>query len=234
MASTNAPYILFSLLLSLITLTVLGVAMLVDLDEQTRLVLNYADVGVCLLFFIDFCAQLIRAPNRLRYLYTWGWLDLLSAIPTVDALRWGRVARIARLIAVLRAVRSFRVLAQFVRERRVESSLLVAMLLCVGLLSFGSIGILHFEKDPQSNIHTAGDAIWWAISTMTTVGYGDFYPVTAGGRAIAAVLMTAGVGIVATLSGALAAWFLRPTAGSDLDSVRREITALREALSAKA
>ena len=64
----------------------------------------------------------------------------------------------------------------------------------VGLLAlifvFGaSTAILHFERLPESNIRTAGDAIWWAVATITTVGYGDRYPVTAEGRVVTATLM---------------------------------------------
>ena len=73
---------------------------------------------------------------------------------------------------------------------------------------FCSIAVLHFETDPESNIRTAEDALWWAFATITTVGYGDCYPVTWEGRLIATILMCAGVGLFGTFSAFLAAWFI--------------------------
>jgi voltage-gated potassium channel len=76
------------------------------------------------------------------------------------------------------------------------------------LIIFSSIAILQVEKDPASNIKSAEDAIWWAYVTITTVGYGDKYPVTTEGRVIAAVLMTAGVGLFGTFTAYVASWFV--------------------------
>lgn len=226
----NAPYLLFSLLLSLATLTALAIASVEDLDPEIRQVLQYADWVVCSLFFVDFLFQLARAEQRGQYMLRWGWLDLLSCIPMVDALRWTRIGRVARIIVVLRALRSFRALWGFLRERRAQSSLLVAALLALALIVLSAIAILHFEQGPQSNIRTAGDALWWALTTITTVGYGDYYPVTTGGRFTAILLMTAGVGLFATLSGALAAWFLRPREHADTAQLLSEIAKLRDDL----
>ena len=71
-----------------------------------------------------------------------------------------------------------------------------------------AIGILQVEKDPNSNIKTAEDALWWAYVTITTVGYGDKYPVTTEGRLIAVVLMTGGVGLFGTFTAYIASWFV--------------------------
>lgn len=108
-----------------------------------------------------------------------------------------------------------------------------AGLLALLFVIAGSTAILHFETLPESNIHTADDAIWWAISTITTVGYGDRYPVTTEGRVVAALLMIAGVGLFGTLLATLAAWFLRPeeeATNAELAELRAEIAALREAV----
>lgn len=76
------------------------------------------------------------------------------------------------------------------------------------MVIFSAIAILQVEDDPNSNIKTAEDAIWWAYVTITTVGYGDKYPVTTEGRIIAAFLMTTGVGLFGTFTGFLASWFV--------------------------
>ncbi len=91
--------------------------------------------------------------------------------------------------------------------------------------------ILHFESGPESNIRTPDDALWWAFATITTVGYGDRFPVTGEGRVVATILMAAGVGLFGTFSGFLAAWFLGSgkgdSAGAELAEIRQELTALR-------
>ena len=94
------------------------------------------------------------------------------------------------------------------------------------LIVFCSVAVLHFEVDRDSNIKTAEDAIWWAFATITTVGYGDRYPVTSEGRFAAAILMTAGVGLFGTFSGFLAAWFIGSEAAEE-SNVSSEIRALR-------
>jgi len=73
-----------------------------------------------------------------------------------------------------------------------------------------SIAILQVETDPRSNIKTAEDALWWSYTTITTVGYGDLYPVTAEGRLIAIVVMTFGVGLFGTFTAYIASVFVKP------------------------
>lgn len=77
------------------------------------------------------------------------------------------------------------------------------------MVVFSSIAILQFETLPNSNIKTAGDAIWWSYVTITTVGYGDKYPVTPEGRIIAAMLMTVGVGLFGTFTAYISSWFVK-------------------------
>lgn len=103
----------------------------------------------------------------------------------------------------------------FILERRAEAMFLAAALISILMVVFSSVAILQFEAEvPGANIKTAEDAIWWAYATMTTVGYGDRYPVTSGGRIVAATLMTAGVGLFGTWTGFVAAWFLSPRQGT--------------------
>lgn len=81
-------------------------------------------------------------------------------------------------------------------------------LIAVLMIIFGSIAILQVEREPNCNIKSAEDAIWWAFVTITTVGYGDKYPITTEGRIIAAFLMITGVGLFGTFTGFVAAWFM--------------------------
>jgi voltage-gated potassium channel len=231
--SVSPGYQLFMLVLCLYALGALAAQTALHLEPDTRGVLDYADYAVCSLFLVDFLVNLLRAPNRWRYFTTWGWIDLLSSLPEIDALRFGRAARIFRVFRVLRGLRATKVLASLVLRRRGESTFLAASLVAMLLIIFCSIGVLHFEDEPESNIKTAEDAVWWAFATVTTVGYGDHYPVTSEGRFIAAILMCAGVGLFGTFSGFLAAWFIGPESAaeeSDLRGVREELAALRRLL----
>ncbi len=218
-----------------IALLVLATGAFVQWSESTRTILNYADNVVCALFLIDFLITLRPAQDKMHYLLTWGWIDLLSSVPMIDALRWGRVARAMRILRVLRGVRSARALTHFMLGKRTESAVLAAVLVALVVIVASSISVLEFELPEGGNIATAQDAMWWSISTMTTVGYGDRYPITSEGRLVAVFLMATGVGLFGTLSGAIASWFLSPAAKDadvDLEEVKRLLLEVRNRLKA--
>lgn len=231
---TDSPaYQLFMLALSVLALIALAADDLIRVDTESQLILAYADNLVCALFFVDFTRSLWLAENRWRYFYTWGWLDLLSSVPAIDVARWGRLARITRILRVLRGIRAMKIVGAVILSRRSESAFLAASLIVILLIVVGSLAILQFETVAGSNIRTAEEALWWAITTITTVGYGDRYPITTEGRFVAAVLMCAGVGLFGTFSGFLASWFVAPNApdaGADVNALREEIRRMRLAL----
>lgn len=137
---------------------------------------------------------------------------------------------------MLRGLRATRLLTVVVLRKRSHSTFAAAALLALIFVFGASTAILHFERLPESNIRTAGDAIWWAVATITTVGYGDRYPVTAEGRVVAAMLMVAGVGLFGAFSAALAAWFLIPegqATNSELAALRDEIASLRKSIESR-
>jgi voltage-gated potassium channel len=208
---SSGAYLLFMLAVSVFALLILGSEVALDLSPDSREILNYADDALCGLFFMDFVLSLWRAENRWRYFMQWGWLDLLSSVPSVDILRSARLARILRIFRVLRAVRAAKILADVVIRHRAKNVLMAAGFIALLLIVFASIGMLHVETAPDANIKTPEDAVWWAIETITTVGYGDRFPVTPEGRVLAAVLMVCGVGLIGIFTGFVAYWFMRPS-----------------------
>ncbi len=217
---TAGIYELFMLGMCVYVLIALGVMTLFQLDESVEKVLEYVDTAVCCVFLFDFGLQFARAKSKLQYM-KWGWLDLLSSIPTVGPLRWGRLARAVRILRLLRGVRSARYIGEYLSTRRADST--VAGAAFVGLLTvvLSSIAVLHFERDvPTANIKSAEDALWWACVTITTAGYGDRYPVTTEGRIVATIAMTAGVGLFGTFTAYVAQWFIQPKGRKQEDQLR--------------
>lgn len=200
---------LFMLGLCIYVLIALAVETLFTLDAATSRILAWADTAICLIFLADFFYKLTVAEHRLQYL-RWGWIDFVSSIPSIGILRVGRAARAVRILRVLRGMRSTKMLVDHILRHRAESAFTAAAFLAIVLLIFSSIAILAFETGAGTNINGAEDALWWAFVTMTTVGYGDTYPVTTEGRLVAALLMTAGVGLFGTFTGFVASWFLGP------------------------
>jgi voltage-gated potassium channel len=206
--NSNSPGFL-NLIIIVLSVYVL-VALLIDtffvLPSNIHDLLQLIDDGICFVFIYEFFHRLITAKNKLNFL-KWGWIDLISSIPSFPFLRLGRLYRLIRLLRTLRAFRSVRVLVKHVFRNRSRGTVsLVAIITCL-ILIFSSISILIVEKDPTSNIKTAQDAVWWSLVTVTTVGYGDKFPVTTEGRVIGVILMFVGVGMFGTFTAYVASWF---------------------------
>jgi voltage-gated potassium channel len=139
----------------------------------------------------------------------WGWIDLIASIPFLDFARAGRVIRLIRLVRVFRALKSTKLIYEHIAQNKKQSVLTSVALISILMIIFSSIAILQFETDINSNIKTAEDAIWWSYVTITTVGYGDKYPITTEGRIIGAILMTTGVGIFGTFTALVSSWFMQ-------------------------
>ncbi len=231
------PLQLVILVLSLFVLSLLAIELLFDLPPETVRVLRWVDNIVCGLFFIDFVIRFRRAESKLQFM-KWGWIDLLASIPEIEALRWGRLFRVFRILRLIRAVKSVRLLFELFYLNRTQGGVASVFMITFLVLSLSTAGILVAERAPDSLIRTAEDALWWGITTITTVGYGDLYPVTTTGRMIAVGLMLTGVGLFGTMSGVIASFFLgerkklAPTEGelaAELEKLREENRLLREA-----
>lgn len=216
-----AGYNVFILLFCLFALAVMVLAETVAADAGTMTILAYADLAACGVFLVDFLVSLARAENKWRYLLTWGWIDLLSSIPALDVARWGKAARLFRVLRLIRGIKAMRILLSLALRYRARNALLAASFLVILVVFASSFAILHFEQGAEGNIHSADDAVWWAVCTVTTVGYGDHYPVTWQGRLTACVLMVTGVGIFGALAGVLAGWFTGDHERYEQDQLRQ-------------
>ena len=230
-----AGYDAVVLLVSLITIGMLAIGVVVELSPTTRSLLAYVDLVVCGIFLIDFVVSLSRSPNRWQYLLTWGWIDLLSSIPALGSLRWGRAARVVRILRVIRGIKAARFLAAIVFHNRARNALLAGSFVAVVVVFLSSFAILQFESHNEGNITSAEDAIWWALCTVTTVGYGDLYPVTWEGRVVAFILMVTGASSFGALSGLIAGSFVQSEDDhqDELRDLTAEVATLRQLLESR-
>jgi voltage-gated potassium channel len=210
-AKTETPRLnllnLLVIVLSVYVLLELLLSTFLKLSPETTRLLDYIDNGICIFFLLEFIVRFYKAEKKLQFM-KWGWIDLLSSIPMLDYARAGRTFRLIRLLRIFRAFRSTRHLVNHLLQKKAQGTFAIVAVIALLMVIFSSIAIFQVETDPNSNIKTAGDAIWWAYVTITTVGYGDKYPVTTEGRIIAAFLMTTGVGLFGTFAGYVSSWFL--------------------------
>ncbi len=222
----NSTYELFIGVIAIFSLLVMVLIFLLPPSSSSRDILLVLDTGICLIFLFDFFRNLLRASDKKAYM-KWGWLDLLGSIPAMPIFRFARLARIGRVVRLVRGTSARDLFRQFL-SRRAESALIATILVAVLVITFGSIFILQFESQSnEANILTGEDAIWWSFVTITTVGYGDRFPVTYMGRITAVILMTIGVGIFGVLTSYLSTTFLTPYQKQAGQSQQDEIIALR-------
>jgi len=249
--SSNS-YNIFILVLTVFSLVIM-VLLLLPLDAATLQVMTFYDNAVCVIFLIDFALNLAASRPRRDYFITKrGWLDLLGSIPSFGVLRLtgllrlARLSRLARITRLLRGENKARLVEDIIQNRG-QYALFITVMSAFIVLSVSTILMVQFEsRSPDANITTGGDALWWGFTTITTVGYGDQYPVTALGRITAVFVMFAGVGIIGSLASILASVLVpapKPAESSDasapagdavadeLASLRAELAALRQSLS---
>jgi voltage-gated potassium channel Kch len=205
----NANWEIFVLVLSLVSFVNIVLLLLPLHDDSDRVIL-VIDGSLCLVFLADFLYRLRAAASKREYFFRrLGWLDLLGSVPVPGF----RIARALRVILAVRGIRRHggrRVWRDFVRERA-QGAMYVVLLLVVIVLEFSSIAVLSAERDAEgANIATASDALWWGYVTITTVGYGDRFPVTDEGRVVGFLLLTIGVGLFGTFTAFIANVFLAP------------------------
>ncbi|MGD8112078.1 potassium channel family protein [Vibrio sp. NTOU-M3] len=202
------PMSLLSLILSFVALFVVSTLLFAPLQPQTRQVLIGLDFIICSIFLLQLSVDLIRSTDRVQFLKR-HWIDFLASLPMIEPLRFARLFHILRVILVLRS--GHYVIHQLLDNRR-ETTLASILLLLVVLLTVGSSMMLMIEgKAANANIQSGGDALWWALVTISTVGYGDHYPVTNGGKILASALIICGVGIFGMISGLITSFITSPT-----------------------
>lgn len=214
------PLSLLSLFLSFMALIVISLLLFAPISSSTRSILIGLDFIICSLFMLQLSVDLIRSTDRVQFMKT-HWIDFVASIPLIEPLRFARVFHIFRVILVIRSGEA--ILKQLARNRH-ETTLVSILLILTLLITAGAALMLWAESsDPHANINHIGDAVWWAFVTVSTVGYGDHYPVTALGKVLAAGIIICGVGLFGMTSGLITSLLSSPSSLEERRSKHAEI-----------
>jgi len=172
-----------------------------DIPPRIQEILHWADVTIWLVFVVEYATRLTLAPDRRRFVREHLPDLIVVLVPPLRGLRV--IVMLPRLLGLVSMV------GRLSRQSLEVRTGTYTAILAVGVLFAGAVTVYDAERaDPDANIRTFPDALWWAMTTMTTVGYGDRFPVTTQGRLMAAVLMLAGIAILGIVTASIAAWFI--------------------------
>jgi voltage-gated potassium channel len=174
-----------------------------DLSPGLQDAFYWADLTIWAIFVVEYAIRLTLAPDRWRFVRAHIPDLIVVLVPPLRGLR---------ILIVLRMLRLFGVVSMAGRLSRQSLHVRTGtytVLLALGVLFAGAVTVLEVERDaPEANITSFPDALWWALTTMTTVGYGDRFPVTGEGRLMASGLMLSGIAVLGILTAGIAAWFV--------------------------
>lgn len=196
-----SPLDIVMMLLSTITLGLIITRLWFDVGTETANLLFKLDTLVCCILLSHLAYGWGISENKTQYLKQ-HWIDILASLPLSEHLRYFRILQIVRIVQALHRRKN---LGQLLKRHYQETTIASVILLLSTVLTVGSISILMVEANaPGASIVTAADAFWWTIVTVSTVGYGDLYPVSDAGRIVASFVILSGVGTFAALSGLMA------------------------------
>lgn len=204
----NLGYEVFIALLSILSIIDMFLVWLPGLSEPSKQVVIIFQTAITLIFVVDFIYRLYSANSKSDYfIRNWGWADLLACIPSLRILRFFRIFRVYRLMREI----GLKTIRNQLLYDRAGSILYLTIFLGLLIIQTASVLVLNVENaNPEANIRTPSDAIWWSYVTITTVGYGDRFPTTNWGRIVGVLLMTAGVALFGVFTSFLANTFLSP------------------------
>ena len=198
-------FIQFLILISVITFSVETIP---TLKPETRSILRTIEVVSVIIFTIEYVLRIYMSDKKLSFIFSfYGIIDFLAILPFYLAfgidLRSLRALRFLRLFRIFKLVRYNKALKHFSRAiKSAKEQIILFIFITLLLIYFSAVGIYYFENEAQpEHFSSIFDSLWWSIITLTTVGYGDVYPITVGGKVFTFVILMIGLGIVAIPTG---------------------------------
>jgi len=182
-----------------------------DFSESTYAILTGIELFCIAVFTTEYLLRILVADKKLKFIFSfYGLIDLLAILPSFLQvsfdLRSLRVLRLLRLFRILKLVRYSRAIRRIHLAFLLVKEELILFMTVAGIVVYlSAVGIYHFENEAQpEKFSSVPVSLWWAVVTLTTVGYGDSYPITVGGRIFTFVVLLIGLGVVAIPSGLFA------------------------------
>ncbi len=174
-------------------------------------ILSYIEITSIVLFSIEYLLRIYVSKKPLKYIFSfYGLIDLLAVIPfyfisSVD-LRTVKIFRVFRIFKALKLIRYSSALKRFGIATKLVKEEMIIFLFAVGVLIYiSAVGIYHFENKAQPEIFSSMfNSLWWAVVSITTVGYGDSYPITIGGKVFTFLVLIIGIAVVTIPAGLVA------------------------------
>ncbi len=184
-----------------------------DIAGQTTLrqaqLIDRVDVAIAIIFLLEFVIKLYFADNKSDF-FKRNWWYLLASIPvSTPATQALRALRLLRLVRLMRLITGTHAILGYIHRFFKQTHILYVLILFVSVVGICATMFDFFEFGINQNVHGFFDSIWWAMTTVSTVGYGDIFPVTIGGRITAMVTMILGVGMTGTFTALIASFLVR-------------------------
>ncbi|MEL6646560.1 MAG: ion transporter [Pseudomonadota bacterium] len=191
----------------LMSVTALAIVTVKDLPPRVYAIAETVQIMALIIFAFEYLLRVMSAPRPLRYVVSfWGIVDLLSFLPALlvvanfASFKALRLMMLFRLLKLTRFVVAIAELEEAIRAVRKE--LLMFLMLSTVVIFIAAVGIYHFENPAQPDIFSSIPAsMWWAVATLTTVGYGDAFPITVAGKLFTTVILVVGLGVIAVPTG---------------------------------
>lgn len=197
--------------LIIVSIITFSIETLPNLSGRLRNALSVVELAIVAIFTVEYLARIWVAKKPLKFVFSfYGLIDLLAILPFYLALgfdaRSVRAFRLLRLFRLFKLFRYTKTLDRFSRAFAIaREELIIFGIVTIVLIYLSAVGIYHFENAAQPNeFKSVFHCLWWAVTTLTTVGYGDVYPITLGGRLFTFIILMLGLGIVTFPAGVIA------------------------------